>query len=200
LIKWICFNSSNEHGAYSFPKRGNVMAKYAMSKGRDIPKVVIPDNLLAERRLQVLHSYFQWWTEVIAKEFGIEKARKLAINWGRQKGIHTARLYKSYLVKKGVAPNDLAAIMYETGRSGDILGERYQAWIEGEKGFAQTLICPTAKMFVELGLGLECCVKQCDAFMEETWRALPNIAYKRTKGIDKDDICEWELWIKSEKV
>ncbi len=101
--KAICFNC-NEHGAYSFPKRGNVMAKYAMSKGRDIPKVVIPDNLLAERRLQVLHSYFQWWTEVIAKEFGIEKARKLAINWGGKKGIHTARLHKSYLVKKGVAP------------------------------------------------------------------------------------------------
>jgi hypothetical protein len=176
------------------------MAKYALSKGRDIPKVALPDTLLAERRLQVLHSYFQWWTEVVTKEFGIEKAKELAVKWGRQKGIHTARLYEAYLKKKGVKPNDLAALMYETGRSGDILGERYQAWIEGEKGFAQTLICPTAKMFVELGLGLECCVKQCDAFMEETWRALPNIAYKRTKGIDKDDICEWELWIKSEKV
>ncbi len=33
------------------------MTKYALHKGRDIPKVVIPDALLAERRLQMLHSY-----------------------------------------------------------------------------------------------------------------------------------------------
>ena len=175
------------------------MAKYAMHKGRDIPKVVIPDNLLAERRLQVLHSYFQWWTQVVTEEYGIEQAKELAVKWGRQKGIHTARLYTSYLKKKGVDPNDLAALMYETGRSGDILGERYQAWIEGNKGYAQTLVCPTAKMFVELGLGLECCVKQCDVFMEETWKAIPSMAYKRTKGIVKDDICEWEFWLRSGK-
>jgi len=98
------------------------MAKYALSKGRDVPKVVLPDTLLAERRLQVLHSYFQWWTEVVTKEFGIEKTRELAVKWGRQKGIHTARLYEAYLKKKGVKPNDLATLMYETGRSGDILG------------------------------------------------------------------------------
>jgi hypothetical protein len=172
------------------------MTKYATHKGRDIPRVVIPDNLLAERRLQVVHSYFEWWVEVLIEKFGIEKAQELAINWGRQKGLHTARLYGAYLKKKGIDLTDLSTIMYETGRSGDILGERYQAWVDGDEGIVQTLVCPTGKMFVELGLGLDCCVKQCDAFMEETWKAIPTVGYKRTKGIDKDDFCEWKLWLK----
>src|SRR5665648_876981 len=99
------------------------MTKYATHKGRDIPRVVIPDSLLAERRLQVVHSYFEWWIEVLIEEFGDEKAKELAIKWGRQKGIHTARLYGAYLKKKGIDLGDLATIMYETGRSGDILAE-----------------------------------------------------------------------------
>jgi hypothetical protein len=172
------------------------MAKCAMHKGRDIPKVHIPDELLAERRLQVLHGYFQWWIQVLREEFGNEKAKELAVQWGRKKGIHTARLYGAYFKKKGIALNDLPAIMFEIGRSAGILGERSQGWVEGNKAVVQTLVCPTGKMFVELGLGLDCCVQQCDAFMEETWKAIPDIDYKRTRGIDKDDFCEWEHWKK----
>ena len=170
------------------------MSKYATHKGRDIPQVNIPDNLLAERRLQVIHGYFQWWIEAVSEAFGMEKAQELAIEWGRKKGIHTGSLYGRYFKKKGIALNDLSAIMYEIGRSAGILGERSQGWIEDDQAVMQTLVCPTGKLFVELGLGLDCCVKQCDAFMEETWKAIPGIGYKRTKGIDKDDFCEWVHW------
>lgn len=172
------------------------MTKYAMHKGRDIPEVRMPDNQLAERRLQVLHSYFRWWIEVLREEFGDEKTRKLAIEWGRKKGIHTSRLFGTYLKKKGIALDDLKAIMYEIGRTAGILAERSQGWIEGDKAVMQTLVCPTGKLFVELGLGLECCMKQCDAFMEEMWKDIPEIGYRRTRGIDKDDFCEWEHWKK----
>jgi hypothetical protein len=171
------------------------MINDVIDKRRDIPSVIIPSDLLAERRLQVLHSYFQWWIEILAEEYGIDKAKDLAIKWGRQKGIHTACLYKAYLKKKGIAPDDLYSLLLETGRSGDILGEQYKVWVDGDRGFAQTLVCPTEKMFVQLGLGVECCVKQCDAFMEETWKAIPSVAYKRTKRIDKDKSCEWEFWV-----
>lgn len=162
---------------------------------RIVPLVTMPSDLLAERRLQVLHSYFQWWTEVLAGEYGMEKTKNLAIQWGRQKGIHTANLYKYFLKKKGVAPNDLYSLLAEIGRSGDILGEKYKIWVDGHGGFAQTLACPTQKMFIDLGLGMECCVKQCDAFMEETWKAIPGIAFRRTKRIDRDEVCEWEFWL-----
>jgi len=164
------------------------------SKVRNVPAVTIPTDLLAERRLQVLHSYFQWWTEVLTDAYGMEKTKDLAVQWGRQKGIHTANLYQYYLKKKGVAPDDLYALLSEIGRSGDILGEKYKIWIDDHRGFAQTLVCPTQKMFIDLGLGMECCVKQCDAFMDETWKAIPGVAFKRTGRIDRDKVCEWEFW------
>ena len=78
------------------------MSKYATHKGRDIPQVNIPDNLLAERRLQVIHGYFQWWIEALSETFGMEKAKELAIEWGRKKGIHTGSLYGRYFKKKGI--------------------------------------------------------------------------------------------------
>ncbi len=172
------------------------MAKYTLYDRFDIPKAIMPDNLLAERRLQVIHSYFEWWAQVVIEEFGLEKARELAVKWGRLKGINTARLYEIYLKKKGVDPTDLGTLIYETSRSGDILGEKYQAWIEDGKVTFQTTVCPTSKMFMQLGLGLECCVNQCDTFMAEAWKSMPHVAYKRTKRIDKDNLCEWEMWIK----
>ena len=172
------------------------MAKYVMHRGKEIPKVTLPDGLLAERRLQLVHGYFQWWREVLGEEFGDEKLKELIVKWGKQQGIHTARLYEAYLKRKGVNLNDLSEILYETARSSEITGEVYKAWVEGKKGVVQTLICPTGKMFVELGLGPECCVNQCDCWMEEAWRAVPTVDFKRTKGIDKDDFCEWEIWLK----
>jgi hypothetical protein len=65
--------------------QGENMINDVIDKRRDIPSVIIPSDLLAERRLQVLHSYFQWWIEILAEEYGIDKAKDLAIKWGRQK-------------------------------------------------------------------------------------------------------------------
>ena len=174
------------------------MAKYVMHKGRDIPRTIVPDDLLAARRLDMVHNYFQFWKDVLEKEFGIEKVKELAIKWGKQQGIHTAKVFDKYFKKKGINPADLATLCYESARSSEIMGETYKAWVydNGNKAVFQTLVCPTGKMFVELGLGAECCVKQCDQWMEGLYGPISQVGYKRTKGVDKDDFCEWELWVK----
>ena len=172
------------------------MAKYVTHTGKDVPRTVMPDSLLAERRLQMVHNYFQFWKEVLEEELGLEKVKELAIKWGRQQGIHTDRVYKKYFKKRGLDLTDLSAVCREMARSSEVMGETYKAWVDGDKAVFQTLICPTGKMFVELGLGPECCVDQCDLWLEETMKSIPTIGMQRTKGIDKDDFCEWDMWLK----
>lgn len=172
------------------------MAKYVMHTGKEIPRPTMPDALLAERRLQMVHNYFQFWKEVLEEEFGIEKVKELAIKWGKQQGIHTDRVYRNYYKKKGIDLTNLVTVCQEMARSSEVMGETYKAWVEGDKGVFQTLICPTGKMFVEVGLGPECCVQQCDLWLENTMKAIPTIDMRRTKGIDKDDFCEWDIWLK----
>jgi len=176
------------------------MAKYVMHEGKDVPRTIVDDAVMAERRLQMVHNYFQFWKEVLDEELGEEKVKELAVKWGRQQGVHTARVLKNYFEKNGIkAITSLYNFCKEMAISSEIMGETYKAWVQkdgdGESGVFQTLICPTGKMWVELGLGAKCCVDQCDCWMEETMKAMPSVGYKRTCGIDKNDFCEWEIWL-----
>jgi hypothetical protein len=183
-----------------FRKEKKMGNKYVEHKGKDVPKSNVPVELLAERRLDMIHNYMQFWVEVLEKELGMEKVKELAIKWGKQQGIHTAKVYTKWFKKRGVDPGNVNLVDFcrDSARSSEIMGETYKAWVYdgGNKTVFQTLVCPTGKMFVELGLGADTCVKQCDLWMEESMRIYPKIGFKRTRGIDKDAFCEWENWSK----
>ena len=174
--------------------------KYVEHKGKDVPKANVSVELLAERRLDMIHNYMQFWKEVLEQEYGLEKTKELAIKWGKQQGTHTAKVVTNWFKKKGIdlASVTLADTCRDSARSSEIMGETYKAWTydNGKKAVFQTIVCPTGKMFCELGLGTDTCVKQCDLWMDGYMCIYPKIGFKRTRGIDKDAFCEWEMWSK----
>ncbi len=163
----------------------------------EIPKIDIPPEKMAARRRQMTSNYFQFWIEVFREEgFSEEKINEMIIKWGRKQGEHTAKLYKYFIENKGVNIDDIPEFVTRVMMPSSLIMDEncHVCYLPDKKELVyRTITCPTGKMIIDLGIDPMVCVKQCDEWLTETFKALPDVKYIRTKNFVDDGICEWEF-------